>query len=142
MKAVFKKDSKNGLIPCSEDAMKLWDKIPDDSYALVEYVRKRNYENHKRFMVLIDVTFEIQDSQENKEIWRQHIQMLAGHFETIIFEDVDGNITTQYWPKSIAYEKLDETEFQELFGRVIQAFLDRYGKGTTEQELLRVIDFG
>ena len=142
MKEVFRTNANHGLIPDTQAALDMFDKMPDDCLAIVEWIKKRNYENHKRFMALIDVTFDMQEQQENKEIWRQHIQMLAGHFQTIIFEDVDGYITTQYWPKSIKYEKLDETEFQELFGRVIQAFLDRYGKGTTEEELLRVIDFG
>ena len=54
MKAVFKK-TETGILPFCNDSLALFDKVPDDSMVMVEYKKKRNYENHKRFFAFLDI---------------------------------------------------------------------------------------
>ena len=139
MKATFKK-ANGGLFPDSPEAEKLFKKIESD--AMVECIKGRNYRNLKRFFELRNVTFDIQDCFECPEIWRKHLIMLGGHFETVIIPDKKGGEPiVQYWPKSINFEEMEELEFQELFSRCVTAFLSRYGQGMTEQDFLKVLEF-
>lgn len=139
MKATFKK-ANGGLFPDSPESEKLFKKIESD--AMVECIKGRNYRNLKRFFELRNVTFDIQDCFECPEIWRKHLIMLGGHFETVIIPDKKGGEPiVQYWPKSINFEEMEELEFQELFSRCVTAFLSRYGRGMTEQDFLKVLEF-
>ncbi len=44
-------------------------------------------------------------------------------------------------PKSISFESMDEDEFGELFSAAIDVFLDSFGNGLTEQDVLQAISF-
>ena len=140
MKAIFKKIEK-GIIPNCEKSEEMLSKINDFELVSVEYVKKRNYENHKRFFVFIDIAFDMQEFYEDKEQFRKAIQMIAGHYEALIIADKHGDTTTHFIPKSIKFDKMDEIEFKALFKRCITGFISRYAKGITEKELLRIIDF-
>jgi len=140
VKAIFSKRHQ-GIFPTGEDGLKLITSMNNGELCKVEFIRKRNYENHKRFFKFIEVAFDNQDFYDNPEHLRKALQMIAGHFDTLVIQDKAGNVTTQYIPKSIEFEKLEEPEFQELFKRCITAFLERYGNGLTEQQLLQVIEF-
>jgi hypothetical protein len=140
MKAIFKKQM-NGIFPSDEDGAKLLQSIPKDGYCLVEYKKNRNYENHKRFFKFIQVAFDNQDFYDDDEQLRKALQMIAGHYEELIIRDKKGNVTTHYIPKSIAFDEMDEAEFQTLFKKCIGAFLSRYGNGLTEQQLMQIINF-
>ena len=166
MKAVFKK-SDNGIHPCCNDSRALFDKIKTGELVMVEFTRGRNYGNHKRFMALCRVTFELQDTQDNDELWRKHVIMIAGYFDMIVIpvpprlqkvlnylrkylggDMADGIIDVieqafgvQYIPKSMAFDKMDELEFNDMFDKAINAFISRYGNGLTKDELLQVIEF-
>jgi len=141
MKAVFTKIS-TGILPASDESLSLFDKIPDDAYVMVEYIRKRNYENHKRWFAMAKICFDMQEQFDNSEIFRKHLLMIAGHFDTVIVEHPKTKaITTQYWPKSIAFEEMDELEFRRLFKRCISGFLRRFRIGMTDEEFNEIVKF-
>jgi len=141
MKLAFIKSSK-GIIPVCEESADMFKRIPDKSYVMVEYIKKRNYENHKRWFAMAKVCFDMQEQFDNSEIFRKHLLMIAGHFETVIIEHPKTKeVTTQYWPKSLEFAKMDELAFQSMFRKCITGFISRYGNGITERELMRVIDF-
>ena len=140
MKAIFTKRH-SGIFPTDENGLKLITSMNNGELCKVEFIRKRNYENHKRFFKFIEVAFDNQDFYDNPEHLRKALQMIAGHYETLVIQNKEGEVNTQYIPKSIEFEKLDEEEFQELFKKCITAFIERYGNGLTEQQLLRIIDF-
>lgn len=140
MQAIFRK-AMHGIFPTDEDGRKLIESMPQGAFCKVEYIKTRNYENHKRYFKFIDVAFDCQEFYEEKEHLRKAIQMLAGHYEELIIVKKNGESETHYIPKSIAFDKMDETEFQDLFKRSISAFLGRYAKGMTEQEFMRILDF-
>jgi len=140
MEAVLKK-TPNGLIPDYTEAKELFDKIPDGSYALVKYVKKRNYENHKRFFKFIDAAFDNQDFYDEKEPLRKALIMLAGWYDELIIINKAGEPETHYIPKSISFDQMDEIEFRDLFTKCITAFLKRYGNGISREQFERIIGF-
>jgi hypothetical protein len=151
------------------EAEELFKKIPHGEVAKVVYQKNRNYRNHKRFMALVNVTFDIQDGFDNKKTWRKHLQMIGGHYEAVVIQGlspiakkviallnklpipqnlkdpiiklVSEEPNIQYWPKSISFEEMEECDFQELFNNCITGFINRYAQGMEEKELLRVIEF-
>ena len=87
------------------------------------------------------IEYQQKEFYEEKELLRKALQMIAGHYEVLIIIGKDGEPSTHYTPKSIDFSAMDEIEFRDMFGRCITGFINRYGNGITEEELLRVIDF-
>ena len=140
MKAIFVKRM-NSIFPTDEEGRKLIEAMPKDGLCKVEYVKKRNYLNHKRFFKFIEVAFDNQDFYDDPELLRKALQMAAGHFETLIIQDKNGNVSTHYIPLSIDFDTMEEPEFQALFKKCIGAFLSRYGNGISEEQILKIIEF-
>lgn len=102
------------------------------------YKKARNPQNHRRWFAFVNTSFDMQDQYEDKEIWRKVLQMLAGHFDTVI----DQKGATHYWPRSISFKELDDEQvFKDLFARAVRAFLSRYGGGMSEEDFMRALDF-
>ena len=140
MEAIFKKQN-GALVPDHMEAAELLTKMPEGAYVKVCYSKKRNYENHKRFFAFLRIAFDNQDFYDDPKKFRQAIQMIGGHYDELIIQAADGSISTHYIPKSISFEEMDETEFQDLFAKCINGFIRRYGNGITEKEMLRLIEF-
>lgn len=128
----------DGLLePIDDETMAICRSISPRDLVRVKYTKARNPQNHRRWFAFVNTTFDMQDTYHDKEIWRKVLQMLAGHFDTVV--DTRGN--THFWPKSISFKDLDdETVFRDLFKRAVSAFLDKYGQGMTEAEFMRVLD--
>lgn len=131
MKAVFTR-TPHGLAATSDEAQKILAQYQPGDDVLVEHKRGRNARNHRRFFAFVSMTFDWQDDYQDIEVWRKVLEIAAGHFDVVI--DKHGN--THYWPKSIAWDELDdETEFRELFGRVVNAYLARYGSKLSDLQV-------
>ncbi len=166
MNGAFRK-TPQGLVPASEEAQKMFDRMQMGELCMGEHIRGRIPENHSRFFKLRDETFEIQDSFEDVEIWRKQLQILAGHYEEVIvpapewfewaIEYLERNLggvhkkklidkfkeefQLQLWPKSIAFDKMDETEFKDMFKRAVNGFTNHYAPQMDDKTFLRIIDF-
>jgi len=124
----------DGCVPCDQEE---WGKIPIGALFGIEYTKRRNYENHKRFMAFIKTTFDMQEFYEDREIYRKWLTMKAGYFDTVATPKGE----TLFLPQSISFEKMDEVEFKELFSKCINVFLREVGGGCTEEELMRVLGY-
>ena len=102
----------------------------------------RNYQFHKLYFSMINLSWEyLTESQraffkENVEVFRKTVEVAAGHYEPIY------SVTRQMWlevPKSIAFDKLDEASFHELYERVknviFQTFIPDINKEDFEYAL-------
>lgn len=137
MKAIFVR-TRDGLLASSAEAMRICAQYQPGEEVLIEHKRGRSAGNHKRFFAFVNLTFDWQDTYEDKTIWRKVLEMGAGHFDTII--DMRGNV--HMWPKSIAWDELDdEQEFRDLFGAVVNAYLSRYGQQLSEAQINMVVQF-
>lgn len=123
------------LVP--EDAEE-FARVPKGARVMVEYVQKRNYENHKRFFAFIKLTFDMQDHFDDADVYRRWLQMKAGYFQTVVTPKGE----TIFLPDSIKFEKMDETEFRRLFEKCITVFVRELGNGVTNDDLWEVLRFG
>jgi hypothetical protein len=85
-----------------------------------EVKKARNYENHKRFFALLKLGFESQTSFTAFDWWRMFIEMKAGFVESC--QGPDG--AWMFRPKSIAFDKMDEMEFRDLYRAVSQQIIE------------------
>ena len=81
----------------------------------------RNYRFHKLYFSLINLSWEyLTEAQrgffhESVEAFRKTVEIAAGHYEPVY------NVYRNEWlevPKSIAFDKLTEAEFHELYENV------------------------
>lgn len=81
----------------------------------------RNLQFHRKYFALINCAWEFQDERvtehfhNNIDLFRKTVEMAAGWCETIY------SITRKEWieiPKSIAFDKMDNVQFAELYDRV------------------------
>ena len=129
MKATFRK-YQGALYPFGQEGRDLLDSVGNDP-VMIEIKRARNPKNHARYFAFIHDTFDMQDTYENKEIWRKVLQMRAGHYDEVITEKGKA----LYFPRSINWESLDEDQFKKLFNEIIQAFISVYGSKITPEQL-------
>lgn len=100
-----------GLVPADEaakQAVKRW-KIGETLKCSVR--KPRDYTNHKKYFALLNLTFENQEKYTSFEHFRKAVQIAAGHVDELI--TIEGEIV--FIPKSIAYDALDEMEFDKVF---------------------------
>ena len=110
----------HGLIPCYDEDFDEKKKLKIGAYYSVEVKLLRNYEFHKKYFALISLAWEYltekqQDFFKTKEKFRKTIEMAAGYSETIY------SIARKEWiemPLSIAFDKLDEAGFNDLYEKV------------------------
>lgn len=106
---------------------------------IFDYKKNRSAGNHRRYFAFINTAFDMQDTYDSPEIFRKYIQMLAGHFDTVISARTG---EAMYWPRSIDWSSLDdEGEFRKLFNEVVNAFLGWYGKELSDYQINQLVGF-
>lgn len=114
---VFKSGSK--LVPAtSEDKDKIA-KMPIGEPFQIKYVEIRNVRHHRKYFAFIKSVFENLPEKFDKnwsdvDSFRRSMQMYAGYYD----ETISLKGETHLQPKSIAFDKLDETAFSELHSKV------------------------
>lgn len=103
---------------------------------MVELKKSRNPGNHRRFFAFVKNSFDMQDEFDSIEVWRKYITMKAGFFDEVVTEK-----GVMYWPQSIAWEKMDEIEFRDMFNKVINAFIRYYGKNLDQSQINAILEF-
>lgn len=104
------------LIPFGESDKTRFAKIGQGEILTVDYNKKRNYEFHKKFFVLLEIGFENQDVFDNSEIYREYVLIGSGHCEIFIRHDGLPN----YKAKSISYDALpDNNDFETVYNNAL-----------------------
>ena len=110
----------HGLVPCYDCDFDEKKKLKLGQYYSVEVKLLRNYEFHKKYFALINLSWDYltekqQEFFKDKDKFRKTIEMTAGYCDTIY------SIKRKEWidvPLSISFDKLDEAGFSELYERV------------------------
>lgn len=102
----------------------------------------RNYSFHRKYFALINCAWEYLDESQRQffhdevERFRETVQVAAGHYESYY------SLARQEWqqrPKSIAFDKMTESDFEMLYERVrdviYQVFIPNVSKDAFEEEL-------
>lgn len=106
---------------------------------ILEY---RNYRFHRLYFSLINLSWEYLSEQQraffkdNVDAFRKTVEVAAGHYEPVY------SVARQSWlevPKSIAFDKLDEASFHQLYEKVksviFSMFIPDVSKDAFEYEL-------
>lgn len=102
----------------------------------------RNFMFHRKYFALINCAWEYLDESQRQffhdevERFRETVQVAAGHYESYY------SLARQEWqqrPKSIAFDKMTESDFEMLYERVrdviYQVFIPNVSKDAFEEEL-------
>lgn len=123
----------NGLfLPLNDSDYEKAKRVPEGEENCFTLRRIRSPRNHRRYFAMLKLIFDNQDVYKNLRNFRLVMQMKAGYFTTEITDK-----GTAFIPDSIAYEAMDETEFQNLFEKVwieLQKFI-QIDRQTLEREL-------
>lgn len=105
----------------------------------------RNINFHRKYFALINCAWAYQNERTTKhfknnvECFRKTVEVAAGHCDTVY------NLSLKSWvdiPKSIAFDKLKQEEFEDLYERVKDVLFTTFLKGIDEEEFLNnMIDF-
>jgi len=124
------------LLPADRSSEEILDKMPQGKVMRVEDRFPRNYKFHKKFFSMLETMFDMQEHFTEFEAFRYWITMKASWFEVI--EAPNGY--QLFRPKSIAFSKMDNEEFEKLYNTVIDTFVSEFPH-ITKSELERVLEY-
>ncbi len=125
------------IVPADEFAEELIKALPNNKVMELNYSFPRNAGNHRRFFAFLNVTYDMQDHFDNIHHYRKWLIMKSGHYQTIQAP----NGYTIFDADSIAWDKMDEDRFREVFNDCINAFLSVFGGQITREALNEVVGF-
>lgn len=110
------------FMPLNNRDKEIADKIPvmDDTCFTIKKVRNPKF--HRKYFAMLQMAFDNQDEFEDFEIFRKLMEMRAGHHVM-----VNTGKTTIPFHQSVAYDKLDQDDFEKLYKRVWDVLEYHYG---------------
>lgn len=129
--------TENGLAPKYDSDREEFSRLKRNTDVLVEVGQKRNYEFHKKFFALLKLTYDnfpewMEDNLNvhSVEDLRTRLKIDLGLYEVSHY----GNLSVII-PKSIAFDKMDETEFEKFYKMSVNHILKNYLKGVTNEQI-------
>ena len=110
-------------------------KIKPGDTVKAQIKKPRNVEFHRKFFALLNMAFENQDDFNNFDEFRAFMVMKAGYYKRVVTKTGEF-----YLPASISFGNMDQIEFEELYGKMLDAvghFLDI----TREDIMQNLVDF-
>lgn len=104
------KDREGKFHPLNESDREKADKIPALEETLFTYKKIRNGKFHRKYFAMLNMAYDNQDQYKNFDHFRKIIQMKAGYYDTVVTDK--GEV---YLPLSIAFDKMDNNEFEKLY---------------------------
>ena len=129
----------SGLKPCYDEDYDEKKKLEIGKTYKAKITLVRNAKFHRKYFALIRLAWEYQNERtvahfrNDVELFRKTVEIAAGHCEPVF------NIELKSWvdiPKSIAFDKMDEAEFQDLYERVKDVLFTIFLKNIDEEEFL------
>ena len=122
---IFVKNTSSGLIPMNDQDYENKRKLKIGEVYQVSVKLARNYRFHKKYFALINLAWEYLNEKQTEmfktmDVFRKTIEVASGYCERIY------SIRKKEWfdiPKSIAFDKMSEDEFSELYSNVLDMLL-------------------
>lgn len=108
-----------------------------------EIKKMRNLRFHRKYFALMTTAWEFQSEAVtshfggNMEAFRKCVEVAAGHCDKVY------HLASSSWvdtPKSIAFDKMDEAEFSDLYERVKTVIFSVFLKDIEEQEFIKIVE--
>ena len=133
MKLTFIK-TQTGLIPDCDETREILKKIKNGDGVILDYKPKRNFKFHRRLFALLNLIFENQDYYKSIDNILEMCKFKAGYFETIITHKGEKHYKT----KSIAFDEMDNAEFEKFYSKCIDVALELTGinQKNLEQQII------
>lgn len=122
----------NRLVPAdrlSEDELVQLD--PDKEFDCKIW-RKRNGDHHRKYFALVNAIFPHQSAWPTTKALHDQLKMAVG-FSYEAKDMATGEIRT--YPDSIAFDRLDQAEFEQVYERIVQVILTRILPGVGRRDL-------
>jgi len=125
---IFCKNTATGLVPLYDSDMneKRKLKLGEDYECVIK--KTRNLQFHKKFFALINLGCDNSPREMPIDAYRAYVTMKAGWVD--VYTTDRGKMAL---PRSIAFDKMDENEFAELYKATIQVIIQDIG--ATQQEI-------
>ena len=131
-----------GFVPETDSDYEAKRKLKRGAVYEITVKEMRNPKFHRLYFSLINLSWEYLSEpqraffKEDVNAFRKTVEVAAGHFEPVY------SVARQSWlemPKSIAFDKLSESDFHDLYERVkdviYQTFIPNVNKEEFEQQL-------
>ena len=132
----------HGLVPMTDDDYSEKMKLKLGQIYSAEIRMPRNYKFLQKYFALINCAWAFLTEKqtaffgENKHSFRKTVEVAAGNSEKVFLID------RREWadvPKSISFSSMDENEFGDLYGRVLDVLLRTYLKDIPKEEFEKQI---
>lgn len=118
-KYVFRKTHGGVMIPSDEEVQEKMQKVENGTEVIVDIKFKRNPKFHRLAFSFLNLILKNQDQYKNLDDLLVEFKLKSGHYQE--------HITTKgkmiYIPKSIAFDELDQIEFEALYNKWIDIAL-------------------
>lgn len=132
---VLRKTAPDTLVAIDRVASDSLARIPPGDVVRAEIRRIRNIDHHRKFFALLHLIFQNQTVYSDIDDMREDITIAAGHCSRRHM--ADGTIIVR--AKSIAFDKMDQTAFEDFYERVIdivcREIIPRLNKDDLRREL-------
>lgn len=132
MKATFRVEDMM-LVPADQEARDILAK--QKPMVIIDLKRSRNPQYHSRAFKMFNILFDMIETELLFDPWRKMMTIQAGYFTSTGSVLPSGIVTSTLEATSLSFEKMDQDEFQKCFLAVHQAFVTRYGKLLTYDQL-------
>lgn len=137
---IFLLNTTSGLKPCYDEDYEEKKKLKIGKIYKAKITPVRNYTFHKKYFALINCAWAYQNEKtvehfkHNVDCFRKTVEIAAGYCDTVY------NISLKSWvdtPKSIAFDKMDEFEFINLYDNVKRVLFTVFLRNISEEEFTR-----
>jgi len=129
-----------GLAPADDTAAAVIRKIPCGESVLVDIRRPRSHKRLRLWWATANLLFQNCDQFRSQEIAHQWMKLQAGHATVIVSKTTGEEFLVA---DSIAFSRLDETEFNAVWQRACKAIcehiLPTLSQPDLENEILRIV---
>jgi hypothetical protein len=119
------------LRPIDEAAEDEFRKLKLGATVMVEVKRLRNPKHHQLYWALVSKVFDNQSRYETREKLHDALKLACGVYD--LLEMPDGKV--HKIPGSIAFERMDQTQFGDFYNRVCDVIAAHFLPGVTSEEL-------
>lgn len=130
--------------PYDEDTESRMKKVHEGEVVTITFKKPRNAAFHRKYFSLINTAWEyLTERQEklygSKDGFRKTLQVAAGFYEPV-FDFIEERFVKS--PSSIAFDKMDEVEFGELYEGVRRVLFTHILKNVSEEEFMsNLVDY-
>ena len=130
-----------GLVPANDDDYDIKKKLKIGAVYEISVREYRNYEFHKKYFALINCAWEyLSENQvdffKTAYTFRKTMEVASGHAERVY------SIEKREWqdvPKSIAFDKLSQSDFQDLYDRVKTTIFNTALRDIKEDDFMKAL---